>query len=288
MATKPDGKPKYGREKEDEKAEYFDDEETLDEKLSTLATWIQESKHCIFFTGAGISTSTGIPDFRSGMNTVLETGPGAWELRDKGLTRKKKTSSTLKAIPSATHMGIVELERSGMVKFVVSQNTDGLHLRSGLDPSKLAELHGNGNLEKCKKCGAKYLRDFRTRTSSKVHDHKTGRMCVAPKCTGYLQDSIINFGESLPEEDLDLAFKHAEKADLCIVMGSSLTVSPANEIPEIVAKRGKPLVIVNLQKTPLHGQCSLPIHSMCDTVIQKLMSKLQMELKQWQVLTNSY
>ena len=161
-----------------EKKEYFDDADTFEKKLDTLAEWIKESNHCIVFTGAGISTSTGIPDFRSGMNTVLTAGPGVWELRDKGVERSKKakTKAVLQAMPSHTHMSIVQLQKHGHVKFVVSQNTDGLHLRNGLHPDALAELHGNTNLEICKRCGMRHLRDFRTRTSCRVHDHFTDRV----------------------------------------------------------------------------------------------------------------
>ena len=274
----------YGRTTEDEKAEYFDDEITLAKKLDELADLVRRSKHCIIFTGAGISTSTGIPDFRSGMNTVLKTGPGAWELRDRKASRSKnsKVTGLLQAIPSATHMAILQLQQRGYVKFVVSQNVDGLHLRSGLDPEALSELHGNTNLESCVKCGSKFLRDFRTRSAKHVYDHQTDRRCANSKCGGVLHDSIVNFGENLPEYDLEQAYLHASKADLCICLGSSLTVSPANEIPEQVARRRK-LVICNLQKTPLHGICDLPLHAMCDDIMVGLLDRLKLPLERWQL-----
>lgn len=102
-----------------------------------------------------------------------------------------------------------------------------------------------------------------------------------------MKDSIINFGESLPVKDLDRAYEHTRKADLCICLGSSLTVSPANEIPEIVGARKKNLVIVNLQKTPLHSKCSLAIamslaiHAMCDDVMKGVMQRLRLPIKKW-------
>lgn len=101
----------------------------------------------------------------------------------------------LKAIPSKTHMALVQLEMYGLLKFLISQNVDGLHRRSGFPAEKFAELHGNTNMEFCKKCGKKYMRDFRTRTANKVHDHETGRKCDNEKCKGKLYDSIINFGK---------------------------------------------------------------------------------------------
>ena len=141
-----------------------------------------------------------------------------------------------KAIPSLTHMYVkrcicshvgkenlfrtlVALQRQGILKCVISQNCDGLHLRSGLNSTNLAELHGNMNLEMCSKCGTKYLRDFDT---IGTQSHYTGRQCNKRNCRGRLRDSIIDFGEDLPQDALDKAFDHAEKADLCLVLGQSL------------------------------------------------------------------
>jgi NAD-dependent SIR2 family protein deacetylase len=135
---------------EQEKKEFFDEEEILELKARQLAEWIKESKHFTIFTGAGISTSCGVPDFRSGINTKLKTGPGAWEeqaQKDKVKHIKYKKTEMRKAIPSPTHMAIVELCKKGYCKFVISQNVDGLHRRSGIPPEILAELHGNTNLE---------------------------------------------------------------------------------------------------------------------------------------------
>lgn len=151
-----------------------------------------------------------------------------------------------KALPSYTHMALVKLNETGLLKFLISQNVDGLHRRSGFPPEAMAELHGNTNLEKCLKCKKEYLRDFRVRNAQKVHDHKTGRKCEDPNCKGSLADSIINFGENLPEKDINDGFEHSAKADLCLAMGSSLRVTPAANMPETVGKNKKDLVVVNL------------------------------------------
>lgn len=270
-------KPNYGISNEFQKKEYFDTKEVLADKIEQLARWIRESRYCIVFTGAGISTSTGIPDFRSGMNTVLPTGPGVWERKAQGVllpSQQKKTQSILKAVPSPSHMAIVKMQEEGLVKFVISQNTDGLHRRSGLDPNLLAELHGNTNMEKCLKCGLEYMRDFRTRTARAVHNHLTGRRCDNPKCGGPLVDSIINFNEDLPEEELQKGFDNGKLADLCIVLGSSLRVYPAADIPGDMIKRGARVVIVNLQKTPLNKKCAMEVHAKIDTLIPGVMQQL--------------
>lgn len=282
-ATSSRSKPRASNNisSEFEKKEYFDTEEVLAEKIDHLVRWIRESRHCIVFTGAGISTSTGIPDFRSGINTVLPTGPGVWERKARGVklpSQQKKTQSILQAVPSPSHMAILKLQEEGLIKFVVSQNTDGLHRRSGLDPNFLAELHGNTNMEKCLKCGMKYMRDLRTRTARTVHDHLTGRRCDNRQCGGPLVDSIINFNEDLPEGELEKGFENAKLADLCIVLGSSLRVYPAANIPGDMIKRGAKVVIVNLQKTPLNKKCALEIHSKIDTLIVGVMKQLGLEI----------
>lgn len=94
-------------------------------------------------------------------------------------------------------MAMVELMERGMLKHIISQNVDGLHRKSGIPKEKITEVHGNTNLEICKKCGKDYMRDFRVRTSQQVHAHETGRNCDNTYCQGFLKDTIINFGENL-------------------------------------------------------------------------------------------
>jgi NAD-dependent SIR2 family protein deacetylase len=248
-----------------------------------LAEWIRESKHFVAFTGAGISTSAGIPDFRSGMDTKLAIGAGVWTLKaaktGRSTKQAKKTTSTFGAIPTATHMFMMEMLERGVMKHLVSQNTDGLHLRSGVDPARLSELHGNSCLEMCSGkggCGKRFLRDYHTRRrGNHVHDHATGRKCV---CGKELHDSIINFGESLPDKAIRDAFAHHHRADVCLAMGSSLRVTPAADCPAECAERGGKLVIVNLQRTPLDSKAKMVIHAFCDDVSRGLAERLGMEI----------
>ncbi|KAJ3548924.1 hypothetical protein NM208_g756 [Fusarium decemcellulare] len=241
--------------------------EVIDQQAAKLVNLINKSKHFIIFTGAGVSTSAGIPDFR---------GPeGAWTLRAQGRSRTTKAVSTLQAIPTPSHMALLELQNRGVLKYLVSQNCDGLHRRSGIRPEMISELHGNSNRECCRDCGKEYIRDFRAVATYEktVRDHRTGRKCT--RCGGVLHDSIINFGENLPEEALKLARDHAEEADLCLVLGSSLTVTPANEIPEVCgARRSSKLVICNLQKTPLNSQAHMHVYSEADALMTRVMARL--------------
>lgn len=128
------------------------------------------------------------------------------QLRKRNKALKVSMSS---AYPSSTHMAFVKMIKTGLMKFLISQNTDGLHRKSGVPAEKMAELHGNTNREKCRDCDKEYLRDFRVRNAQRVKDHKTGRACDDPDCGGILEDTIINFGEGLPEEDLNNGFNHA-------------------------------------------------------------------------------
>eukprot|EP01121_Diplochlamys_sp_Union-15-3_P017964 TRINITY_DN6438_c0_g1_i4.p1 TRINITY_DN6438_c0_g1~~TRINITY_DN6438_c0_g1_i4.p1 ORF type:complete len:351 (-),score=45.54 TRINITY_DN6438_c0_g1_i4:166-1218(-) len=250
--------------------ERFDSEEEFETKIKEVASIVQQSKHLIFFTGAGISTSAGISDFR---------GPeGVWTRRAQGLPPKSGTS-TLSAIPTSTHMAIKHLIDIGTIKYLVSQNTDGLHRRSGIPANKISELHGNSNIEKCEKCRREYVRDFRCRTAKDVHDHKTGRLCESDDCKGNLMDSIINFGEKLPSEPLMLAFLNADEADVCIALGSSLTVTPAADVPKTVGKKkGGKLIICNLQKTPLDHLAAVRIFEKTDLFIIRLMELLKQKI----------
>lgn len=243
--------------------EHKDTLEVFEQKMRKLNQMIRESKRIVVFTGAGISTSAGISDFR---------GPtGVWTRKAQGLPPIAGTS-TVKALPTKTHMGIVELHRRGILRYVISQNCDGLHRRSGLPASAISELHGNSNIEICESCGRRYFRDFSAHRQNHTTDHFTGRFCC--QCNGRLLESTIDFGQNLPRIPLEKAVEESKKADLHIVFGSSLTVSPACDMPRSTAKNGGKLVIVNLQKTPLTRLAEFQIHAPTDVVMEALMAHL--------------
>ena len=223
--------------------EIYDTQEELEIKIKTLVNLIKNSKHFVAFTGAGISTGAGIPDFygKDGVRVKNEN-------RDS--TPKDHRSVMNKAFPTDCHMSLLKLLETGHLKFIISQNTDGLHRKSGVLQNQIAELHGNNNLESCEECGKSYFRDFpaRKQNAKNAHDHMTGRKCDDLNCQGDLYDSIINFGENLPEKQLQNAYIHSKKSDLMLCLGSSLRVSPANTMPLYTKNKGS-VVIVNLQKT---------------------------------------
>lgn len=253
--------------------EHFDPPDVLGEKIAQLAELVRQSKHMIAFTGAGISTSAGISDFR---------GPnGVWTRKAQGRPSPAGVMP-VKALPTPTHMALVELQQQGALKYLVSQNCDGLHRRSGFPPHAISELHGNSNIEECEDCGQQYFRDFACHRANRGRDHATGRSCTRPACGGRLLEYTIDFGQHLPEVPLEKAFDHGGKADLCIALGSSLTVSPAADVPQMAAvARNRDLVIVNLQNTPLTSAATMQIYARTDDVMTMLMTELGYSIPKW-------
>ena len=172
---------------------------------------------------------------------------------------------------------MVQLMKKGFLKYIISQNVDGLHRKSGIPYENIAELHGNTNLEVCSKCQTGYMRDFRVRNAQTCKAHKTGRKCDNSKCKGDLEDTIINFGENLNDLILNLGYAHGYEADLMLCLGSSMRVQPAAGMAEATATKplnpGK-IVIVNLQKTPLDSHAYMNIHCKIDEFFVILMQKM--------------
>ena len=180
-------------------------------------------------------------------------------------------------------MAFVELMERQHLKYIISQNVDGLHRKSGIPPENMSELHGNTNLEVCTKCGREHMRDHRVRNAQRTKDHLTGRNCDTPSCNGPLKDTIINFGENLNDNIMELGFHNSRIADLHLVMGTSLRVQPAATMPlETVNNKGN-LVICNLQKTPIDAYATLVIHAKCDDIMELLMKKLGYQIPTWQM-----
>lgn len=253
--------------------EQHDSPEDLESKVDRLAALVRGSKHLVAFTGAGISTSAGIPDFR---------GPnGKWTREAQG-NAPLAGVTPVRAFPTPTHMALVELHRRGTLKYLISQNCDGLHRRSGLPASAISELHGNGNVEICEDCDQRYFRDFKCDRMAKRFDHFTGRFC---RCGGRLLNSTIDFGQSLDPVPLELAERHSQAADLHIALGSSLTVSPACDMPRTTGEKPDGnLVICNLQRTPLTQGALFQVYAETDTVMRMLMERLEVPIPEWHLL----
>ena len=223
----------------------------VDTRIRTLAQWLNKSQYPVIFTGAGVSTESGIPDFR---------GPdGLWTRKEKGLAEKPMRDWD-SVDPNKGHMAVVELQKLGKVKFLISQNVDNLHLKSGVNPDLLAELHGNITKRKCVKCGKKLDRSVWKKTC---------------ECGGKMKSSVVDFGDSLPERDLRFSYQHSQKSDLFIVLGSSLLVTPAADMPWTALQAGARLVIINQGDTPYDSQADLRFGEAIGDVLPRAVKELK-------------
>jgi mono-ADP-ribosyltransferase sirtuin 6 len=244
-------------------SEIFDSEDTIIEKVKLVAQEIRNSNYVCVYTGAGISTSANIPDYR---------GPqGIWTLKEQGRLHEAKKFDIEMAYPTYTHYALCTLMKNGLIHYVVSTNVDGLHRRSGLKQNELSELHGNCYREVCSRCNAEYLRPFDvSKTVRNYMDHLTQRKC--DECNGNLKDTIIHFSESLNPAELNPAIDSSKRADVTLVLGTSMKVQPACSLPML--NPNAKMYIVNLQKTPYNHKAEKVIHSRTDFFMETLMKEL--------------
>lgn len=269
----------YQTLKKERELEIEDDPSLLAGKCSQLVDLIRASKFIVVYTGAGISTSASIPDYR---------GPnGIWTQLKNGLNTPK-VNDLVFAEPTFTHMALVELVQLGIVQHIVSQNCDGLHLRSGIPTQRLSEIHGNMYVEVCKSCKAHYLRSFDCTEKTALRRHDTGRLCH--RCEGPLMDTIVHFGEKGKLKyplNWEAASEAVEKADLIICIGSSLKVLRKYQCLWPKKKSKAKLAIINLQWTPKDSQANLKINGKCDLVVNHIMAALNVTPRSYERLNDS-
>lgn len=239
----------------------------LKRKVNILTRWMKASNYVIAHTGAGVSTAAGIPDFR---------GPnGVWTLEAEG--KQPHVNVTFdEAVPTFTHLALVTLEKNNILKYLVTQNVDGLHLRSGFPRDRMSELHGNMFVERCASCATEQVH---MAAINSIGQKATGRFCEQVlkndrSCRGKLRDTVLDWEASLPEDELSRAEKQSSISDLSICLGSTLQIVPAGTLPLLTKKNGGRVVIINLQQTKQDKHANLVIHARVDDVMRQLMLNL--------------
>ncbi|MFO8010107.1 MAG: Sir2 family NAD-dependent protein deacetylase [Dehalococcoidia bacterium] len=249
------------------------------ENYDKAAKLINESRRLVVFTGAGVSTESGISDFRS--------PGGLWEKYDPAefifdrfisseQTREKYWEfnrvlwpGIVEAQPNAAHLAIAELDRMGKLDCVITQNIDGLHQRAGLPDEKVIELHGTARWVICLDCAKRYPRQ-------EIHDLVESGV-KAPRCDecgGILKPATVSFGQAMPEKETRDAERRSGSCDLFIVIGSSLVVYPAAQMPLLARQCGAKLIIINTTPTPHDSHAEVIIREKAGEAMQEIIRRL--------------
>jgi NAD-dependent deacetylase len=224
----------------------------------TLADYLRASEKALIFTGAGISTGSGIPDFRGPQGVWTKRQPVYFQdfMRSEAARiehwdyKLEGRDAFRSAKPNAVHHAIVQMERAGKLCAVVTQNIDGLHSLAGTSSDLLVELHGTNALVECQSC--------HRREDPELHFESFRRTRQPPlcECGGFLKPATISFGQNLDARELERAHEFASEADLVVALGSTLSVYPAASFPLIAAKSGAPYIIINRGATDHdHADC---------------------------------
>jgi NAD-dependent deacetylase len=251
-------------------------EVVMRESIERLAIWLCESSGAVVFTGAGVSTESGIPDFRSPGGFWERFDPEEFSFQrflahEEARRRYWEMSSAFyrilaQAEPNDGHRSIAELARLGRVGWVVTQNVDGLHQKAGSREDRVIELHGTALQVSCLSCGRRYDRlEIQERIDQGI---------AVPRCDGcggLLKPATISFGQSMPARETGEAFRCAEACDLFLVVGSSLVVQPAASLPVAAKQAGARLAIVNRDPTALDGLADMVVRGAAGSVLNALL-----------------
>ena len=251
---------------------------SLQEQIHDAAELLLEAKRAVVLTGAGISTESGIPDFRSPGSIWRENPPTSYrdflnsaEARQRYWQSRKNLSTQVQsARPNAAHLTLAELERRGIISGIITQNFDGLHQDAGNDPQYIVELHGTSREAACTLCGT---RSSMIELQARIDSGEIDPQC--PYCKGYMKSATILFGQRIPEEVLARAKEMVARCDLFMVVGSSLKVTPAATLPRLALNNRVPLIIVNLQPTSLDEVADVAIHEQAGTVLPAILKTMK-------------
>lgn len=252
-----------------------------DTQIRRAARMIRDSRRIVIFTGAGVSTESGIPDFRSPGGIWSQYDPD--DFRYENFIRHEKFRRIYweydritypdieKADPNAAHRALVELEKDGRLTAIITQNVDGLHHKAGNSPDKILELHGTQREVTCLNCNTRWKRE-------EIVD-KMDRLGIdvpyCEHCAGPLKSATITFGQALPADVLQRSFYHAQACDLFITIGSTLVVQPAALLPLVAKRSGARLILINLSETPYDAVMDLILREKAGPTMEAIMVYLR-------------
>jgi len=255
----------------------------VDEQIEKLADLIVDSNKIIVFTGAGISTESGLRDFRgpNGIWTKSEDPTALTfqkflvnpEVRKRHWARYGSGEFQANVQPNRAHYAIAKLGKMGKLNCVITQNIDGLHQKAGNNPDNVIELHGTVTKAKCLECSKSYpIEEVRPRLEAGEESPD------CPKCGGLMKVATISFGQAMPVEETQQAQQRSAQCDLCIVIGSTLLVYPAAHMPEIALNNGAKLAIINMGDTPLDDVAHVRISEKAGDVMEKVMQLVKQKM----------
>ncbi|SEM22102.1 NAD-dependent deacetylase [Syntrophus gentianae] len=256
-------------------------EEGLEKKIRAVADMICEAGKVVVFTGAGVSTESGIPDFRSPGGLWDRFDPDDFTIQKflrSAQTRRKQWRILIEggafaeAQPNRAHLAVAELEKLGKLRCVITQNIDNLHQKAGNAPERVYELHGNMRWLKCLSCGDRIsVPDMLQRTALRELDG----FPFCERCQGLLKPDVIFFGEALPEDTLREATYEASNCDLMLVIGSSLVVYPAAYMPQYAKDVGAKLVIINREETPYDAEADILLQGGAGEMMTRILAAVK-------------
>lgn len=249
-------------------------------EIDLLCDLILQAKKIVVFTGAGVSTESGIPDFRSPGGIWDKYDPDEFTIQkflSSAETRRKhwkmlsESSLITETKPNPAHYAIAELDRLGKLDCVITQNVDDLHQKAGVPENKVFELHGNMKWTICLSCHQRFpTEELLQRIKQETE------VLACPNCQGILKPDVVLFGEALPEKTLTEATRRSQNCDLLIIIGSTLVIYPAAYIPMYAKNAGAKLAIINLSDTPLDHYATLVIHGKAGEIMSRVIGKVKL------------
>ncbi len=255
----------------------------MKDQIEKVAQWIVHSKRVVVFAGAGLSTESGIPDFRSPGGVWDRYNPEDFYFQNfmaSEASREKYWQMATemyepmkKAQPNPAHLAIADLERLGKLDCIITQNVDGLHHKAGNSEEKILELHGTAMHVACMQCHKRYDRE---KVQQRWRNGEKAPRCG--DCGGPLKPATISFGQSMPERETQESYQRSSACDLFIVIGSSLVVQPAASMPLVAKRNGAKLVIINRDPTSFDDTADMTIHGQAGPIMAGILENVKKEL----------